>query len=136
MGKGKVVVRDWWRILILLVSFVFYVVITWYQFQGRVEHSALLSIVLVALLYGLINTGVIQLPPGTNIPFFTVWPRLSDWIKAVVSFALIFLWTPIGIRLTPDTPVGIAILLIPDALFLLAALVFVSNGLSRNNDAP
>ena len=32
----------------------------------------------------------------------------------------------------PDTYLGVAIILIPDAIFLLAALVYVSNGLSRN----
>ena len=37
-----------------------------------------------------------------------------------------------AIRLTPDTPIGVAIILIPDAVFLLAALVYLSNGLSRN----
>jgi hypothetical protein len=136
VGKDKLVARDWRRILILLISFAFWVGITWYQSHGGGRHSGLLTLTLLVLLYGLINTGIIPLPPGSNIPFFTVWPRLSDSIKAVVSFGLIFLWTPIGIRLTPDTPVGIAILLIPDVIFLLAALVFLSNGLSRNNDAP
>jgi hypothetical protein len=131
MGIGSSVARNWWRILILLISFAFSVAITWYQFQGGGEHSGLLTFVLLVLLYGLINTGVIQLPPGTNIPFFTFWPRLSDAVKAVVSFALIFLWTPIAKLLTPDTPIGVAIILIPDAIFMLAALVFVSNGVSR-----
>jgi hypothetical protein len=124
--------RNWWRILVLLISLAFSFVITWFQFQGGGEHSVLLSFVLFVLLYGLINTGVIQLPPGTNIPFFTFWPRLSDALKAIVSFALIFLWTPIAIRLTPDTPIGVAIILVPDGIFLLAALVYLSNGLSRN----
>jgi hypothetical protein len=93
----------------------------------------LLTFVLLVLLYCLINTGVIQLPSGTNIPFFTFWPRLSDAVKAVISFLLIFLWTPAALRLTPDTPIGVAIILIPDAIFLLAALVYLSNGLSRNS---
>lgn len=97
--------RNWWRILILLISFAFSVAITRYQFQGGGEHSGLLTFVLLVLLYGLINTGVIPLPPGTNIPFFTFWPRLADAVKAVVSFALIFLWTPIAMLLTPDTPI-------------------------------
>jgi hypothetical protein len=84
------------------------------------------------LIYGLFATGIIEPPVGKNIPFLTVWPRLSDAAKSVVSFLLIFLWTPIGMRLTPDTPVGVAVLLIPDGVFLLAAFVYLSNGLSRN----
>jgi hypothetical protein len=127
------VARNWWRILILLPSFAFSVAVTWYQFQGGIEHPVLLTFALLLLLYGLINTGVIQLPPGTNIPFFTLWPRLSDSVKALVSFALMFVWTPIAVRLVPDATTGMVILLlIPDAIFFLAGLVFVSNGLSRN----
>jgi hypothetical protein len=131
MGPFRLVTRSWWRILILLICCAFAAAVTWHQFQGGYAHSGLLVLVLVALLYALINTGVIQLPPGTNIAFFTFWPRLSDAVKAIVSFALIFLWTPLAIRLTPDTPMGVTILLVPDAVFLLAALVYLSNGLSR-----
>jgi hypothetical protein len=129
MGTGRLVVR---RILILSVCFAFSAAVTWYTFQGRGEHSGLLIVVLLLLLYGLFATGVIQLPPGINIPFLIVWPRLSDAVKAAVSFLLIFLWTPVAMRLTPDTPIGVAIILAPDAVFLLAALVYLSNGLSRN----
>jgi hypothetical protein len=129
MGTTRSVAR---RILILLVCLVFSAAITWYTFQGRSEHSGLLIFVLFLLLYGLFATGVIQLPAGINIPFFTVWPRLSDAVKAVVSFLLIFLWTPMAMRLTPDTPIGVALILAPDAVFLLAALAYLSNGLSRN----
>ena len=70
--------------------------------------------------------------PVPNIPFFNLWPRLSDAVKAGVSFLLIFLWTPVAMRFTPDTAVGVAIILCPDAVFLVAALVYLSNGLSRN----
>jgi hypothetical protein len=130
MDTVRLVARNWWRILILLVSFAFSIAVARYNFQGGSEHSVIPTVVLLLLLNGLTATGVIQLPPGRNSR-----PRLSDWIKAVVAFGLTFLWTPIGMRLTPDTPVGITILLIPDAIFMLAALVFVSNGLSRSNDA-
>ena len=72
-----------------------------------------------------------QVPPP-NIPFVTLWPRLSDAAKALISFLLIFLWTPLAMRLTPDTPLGVAIILVPDGAFFLAALIYLSNGLSRN----
>jgi hypothetical protein len=132
MGTGKLVARNWRRILILLLCFTFSVTITWYNFRGGGKHSGILTFVLLLLLYGLIATGIIQLPPGSNIPFFTVWPRLSDAVKSVISFLLIFLWTPMAMRLAPDTPIGVAIILVPDAVFLLATLVYLSNGLSRN----
>ena len=67
-----------------------------------------------------------------KIPFFDVWPRWSDALKAVASFGLIFLWTPLAMRFVPETYLGVAIVLVPDAFLLLAALVFVSNGISRN----
>jgi hypothetical protein len=38
-----------------------------------------------------------------------------------------------AMRLTPDTPIGLAIILVPNAVFLLAALVYLSNGLSRSS---
>jgi hypothetical protein len=41
-------------------------------------------------------------------------------------------WTLIAVRLVPDTPVGVTIILIPDAVFVLATLVYLSNGISRN----
>ena len=129
MGASRLVAR---RILILVVCVAFSAAITWYTFQGRGEHSGLLIVVLLLLLYGLFATGVLRLPPGINIPFLTVWPRLSDAVKAAVSFLLIFLWTPMAMRLTPDTPIGVALILAPDAVFLMAALVYLSNGLSRN----
>ncbi len=132
MVSGRVVTRSWWRIVVLLISLAFSAMLTWYNYRGRGAHSGLLTGVLLLLLYCLITTGVIQLPQGSNIPFFTVWPRLSDAVKAVISFALIFLWTPVAKQLVPDTYLGVAIILIPDAIFLLAALVYVSNGLSRN----
>jgi hypothetical protein len=67
-----------------------------------------------------------------QIPFFNLWPRLSDGLKSAVSFLLIFPWTLISLKLVPDSYVGVAIVLVPDVVFLLAALVFLSNGLARN----
>jgi len=92
----------------------------------------LLTIALLGLVYGLITTGVIQLPQGVNLPFFTVWPRLSDAVKAAVCFMLIFLWTPVAMQITSDSLLGVAIILVPDGLFLIAALVYLSNGISRD----
>ena len=120
------------KILVLLISFAFAAVLMWFNFHDNGQHSGLLTGVLLLLLYGLIATGILQVPQGYNIPFFNVWPRLSDTVKAVVSFSLIFLWTPVAVRLVPDTYLGVAIILIPDGVFVLAALVFMSNGLSRN----
>ena len=120
------------KILVLLCGMAFLAALIRFNYLDHGAHSGLLTAVIFVLLYALIAAGVIPLPQGTSIPFFTVWPRLTDAVKAVVSFLLIFLWTPIGMRLTPDSPMGVAILLAPDALFLLAALVYLSNGLSRN----
>ena len=125
--------NKWLKILILAIAFAFAAALTWYNYGGDNGHPGLLTGVLLVMLYGLVTTGVISLPRGYNIPFFSVWPRLSDTLKAVVSFSLIFFWSPIAIQLAPDTVPGvIAIVLAPDALFLLAAVVFFSNGLSRN----
>jgi hypothetical protein len=125
--------KKWLRIPVLLICLAFATALTWYNYHGNGEHSGLLTGVLLVLLYALLTTGVISLPAGSNIPFFNLWPRLSDAVKAAVSFALIFLWTPVAIQFAPDTTVGVvAIVLVPDAVFLLAALVYFSNGLSGN----
>ena len=124
--------KTWLRLLVLAVCLAFSVALIWYNFNGTARHSGLLTFVLLVVLYGLVTTGVVPLPQGSNIPLFTLWSNLSDASKAVASFLLIFLWTPIAKQLVPDTPVGASILLIPDGVFLLAALVYFSNGLSRN----
>lgn len=81
----------------------------------------------------LTSTGVIPVPRGVNLPLFGVWPNLSDSIKAVASFAAIFVWTPLAKQLVPDTVVGVVIVLAPDAVFAIAALVYLSNSLSRSD---
>ena len=101
-----------------------------YAADGRLQHAPWLTALSVLLLLALTTTGMIPLPPGLNLPFFGIWPRWSDLLKAIVSFLLIFVWTVIALRLTPDTPTGVAIILIPDAALTLAALVYLSNGLS------
>ena len=115
-----------------MACLVFSAVLTWYNYRGDAEHIGLLTGVLLVLLGALCATGIIQLPVRSNIPFFTVWPRLADYVKAAISFALIFLWSPVAMQLTPDTSVGVTIILAPDAILLLAALVFLSNGLSKS----
>jgi|SRR5579863_3442899 len=120
------------KIVVLLMSLAFAAALLWFNFHGNGQHAGLLTGVLLVLLYSLISTGIVPVPQGYNIPLFTVWPRLSDSVKAVVSFSLMFLWTPLAMRLVPDTYLGVAIILIPDGVFILAALVFVSNGISRN----
>lgn len=123
--------RKWWRIVVLAAAMALQLALVWYNDAGR-RHGGLLTILFLMLLSMLAATGVIQLPRGTNIPFFGVWPRLSDSVKALLSFALIFVWSPIAVRLVPDSYVGVAIVLVPDGVFMLAALVYVSNGLSAN----
>ena len=120
-----------WRIAVLVLGLAFAGAMTWSNFHGG-QHSGLLTIALLGLVYGLITTGVIQLPQGVNLPFFTVWPRLSDAVKAAVCFMLIFLWTPVAMQITSDSLLGVAIILVPDGLFLIAALVYLSNGISRD----
>ena len=97
------------------------------------QNGGVLSFELFALLLILAATGILPMPAGIKIPFFGIWPRLSDSIKAVSCFLAIFLWTPLSKQLVPDSPLGAAIILAPDALFVLAALVYLSNGLSRGD---
>jgi hypothetical protein len=105
----------------------------WYHFHTpeSARHANLLTFATLAMLFVLTSTGVIPLPKGSNIPFFGVWPDLSDSIKALASFALIFIWTPLALKLVPETVIGAIVILAPDALFALAALIYLSNGLSR-----
>lgn len=124
----------WLRILILAASFGVGVYVLWYNYQGggRFQNGELLTVFFLLLLLILAWTGVLPFPRGFNVPFFEVWPTLPDLAKAVGFFLLIFLWTPLGKQLVPETPVGAVLVLGPDAVFLLTALVYLSNGLSRN----
>jgi hypothetical protein len=123
--------RNWWRALVLLVCLLIESTLLWYNFHRPVRHAGLLTTFTFALLFGLNSTAVIPVPNGIRIPFFGVWPSLADSTKAAISFVLIFLWTPTAKQLVPDSLTGAVIILAPDALFLVAALIYLSNGLSR-----
>jgi len=124
----------WIRLLILAASFGIGVYVLWYNYQGsgRFQNGQLLTGFFLLLLLTLAWTGILQFPRGFNVPFFEVWPKLPDLAKAIGFFLLIFLWTPLIKQLVPETPVGAVLVLGPDAGFLLAALAYLSNGLSRN----
>lgn len=135
MSIEKPKLRQWLRLGVLLCCLALEGTFVWYTFFGRAgtEDGVALAFASLALLFALTVTGVIPIPAGSRIPFFGVWPRLSDSVKAVASVLAIFVWTPLAKQLVPDNPVGAAIILAPDALFVLAALVYLSNGLSRGN---
>lgn len=122
-----------WRGLVIACTVAFLIALLWLNHQGNsVRHPGLLTALSIVVLLMLSSTGVVPLPQGVNVPFLNVWPRLSDSVKAGVSFGLIFVWTPIAMELTPDTLIGVIVMLVPDGVFALAALVYLSNGLSAN----
>jgi len=123
--------RNWWRALVLVVCVLVESTLLWYNLRGTLGHPWLLTAFTFALLFGLTSTAILPMPKGIRVPFFNVWPSLADSAKAAISVLLIFLWTPTAMRLVPDSTVGAVIILAPDALFLFAALVYFSNGLSR-----
>jgi|SRR6185437_10670628 hypothetical protein len=127
--------RNWWRALVLVICLAVESSLLWFNYEGRgsLRHGWLLTVLSLTLLFALTSTAVLPVPKGVRIPFFGVWPRLSDSIKAGVSILLIFLWTPAAKLLVPDSVLGVILILAPDALFLLAALVYLSNGLSRSD---
>src|SRR6185312_301466 len=132
MPAGEYLVpRNWWRRLVLVVCVLIEGTLLWYNWRGTLEHPWLLTAFTFALLFGLTSTAAIPIPKGMRIPFFNVWPSLADSTKAAISFLLIFLWTPTAMKLVPDSTIGAVIILAPDAIFLFAALVYFSNGLSR-----
>jgi hypothetical protein len=132
MGAEKTPDRNWLKIGVLSSCLALVITLTWYSHQGPGHHAGLLTAFILVLLVVLVETGILELPRGSSIPFLGVWPRLSDLVKAGLSLCLILLWTPVAMQLTPDTPVGVAIILGPDAIFLLATLVYVSNSVSKN----
>lgn len=127
--------RTWWRAFVLVICLLVEGSLLWFNYERRgiLRHGWLLTVLSLALLFALTSTAVIPVPKGVRVPFFGVWPTLSDSIKAGVSFLLIFLWTPTAKLLVPDSVVGVILILAPDALFLLAALIYLSNGLSRSD---
>lgn len=132
MRAGEILApRNWWRVLALVACVLIESALLWYNLRGTLEHPWLLIALTFALLFGLTSTAAIPIPEGVRIPFFNVWPDLADSTKAAISFLLIFLWTPTAMKLVPDSPIGAVIILAPDAIFLFAALLYLSNGLSR-----
>jgi hypothetical protein len=132
MPVEKPMARRAFRIAVLGFCLMLESILIWYNYEGdgKLRHGGLLTILLLIMLFALTSTGILPIPQGANIPFFGVWPRLADSFKAAASFLLIFVWTPIAVQLTPDTPIGVAIILVPDAAFAVAALLYLSNSLS------
>ncbi len=126
----------WIKALVLGACLGLIVWLSWYSYHGGARHPLLLALLPLALLSALANTGFIELPAGTHVPFLNVWPSLSDFAKAAVSFGLIFVWSPVAVRLVPDTNLGVAVVVGPDVLFVFFALLFLSNGLSKTAKPP
>lgn len=135
MSVDSSVQGSWWRILILVACLALEGALLWYNYEpaGVLRHPGVIAFVSVALLLALTATGLMPVPRGLNLPLFGVWPNLSDSIKAVASFAAIFVWTPLARQLVPDTIAGVVIVLAPDAVFVIAALIYLSNSLSRGS---
>jgi hypothetical protein len=136
MPKAKMSKPRWLKILVLTVCLGLDLWLFWYSEHGGAKHSGLLTGLTLAMLSALFNTGYIDLPAGYNVPFLNVWPKLSDIAKAAVAFGLIFIWSPIALKLVPDTDLGMLIVLAPDVIFVFFALLFISNGLSKSWKQP
>jgi len=133
MPIDKTTVRKGLRFGVLVACLGLEGSLVWYDWFGGAgaANNVVLSLASLVLLLGLVVTGILPVPAGIRIPFFGVWPNLADSIKAIAFFLAIFVWTPLAKQLVPDTPLGAIIILAPDVLFVLAALVYLSNGLSK-----
>ena len=123
-----------WKMVALACSMIIVGILAWYSFHGNSapRHPGLFAGSIFILLSALIRAKVLELPAGIDVPFFNVFPKASDVVKAGISLLLLVLWTVIVRPLIPDSPVGVAIIIVPDVVFLVAAIVCISNGLSRS----
>ena len=112
-----------WKFAIVAICLVLGVALTWYSFQGH--RTLFLTVAYLILVSVLIGTKIIEVPQSISVPFLGIWPRLSDVVKGVACMSVGMLWAPIAIRLVPETPTGLAIVVVPSGVLILAAAFFL-----------
>jgi hypothetical protein len=81
------------------------------------------------MVYVLNALGIIKLPAGAAIPSRKF--NFRELIKAVVIIGLSFPWSILTVRmvyagLLPNSPVGGAVILVPDLAFLIVGMVYLT----------
>jgi hypothetical protein len=114
------------RIIVVLCCLAFGVGALLYNYRadGPPKHTGLVTLLLLLMVYGLYASGIVKLPARIGVSILFP-PSLKNLVKAAASYAMIFIWTLASKRFTPDTPLGVAIILVPDAVFMVAMLVYL-----------
>ncbi len=120
-----------WKFAVLAACFVGGVCLTWYTVRGDPAYRTLLTMGYLILLFILLRTKIIQLPKKTEEPPVDGRSTRSDVGKGAGLMFGAAVWVPLMTSVVPDTPVGVAVVLVPFGALLLGGAFLLIRDLFR-----
>ena len=120
------------RMAVLTICFVAAVAVLYEILRGSLPtgmFGLLIPIASFGMIRVLVALKVIELPAGFSMGFINRKPKYAEFGKAAACAFAAMLWTVIGIRIVSDTPLGVAVLVTPPVLLLVAMGIFVIRAL-------
>ena len=105
---------------------------TWYSSRAQVNHPTLLTMAYLLLVVVLFATNIIELPKTATVSVVGAWMKLSDIVKGVSCVLGSIVWMVLVRGLVPETPIGLAVILVPFAGLLVIGAFFMIKGVFKN----
>ena len=124
--------KSYWKVAILIVSLTLGGGLTWYSSRAQVNHPTLLTMAYLLLVVVLFATNIIELPKTATVSVVGAWMKLSDIVKGVSCVLGSIVWMVLVRGLVPETPIGLAVILVPFAGLLVIGAFFMIKGVFKN----
>jgi hypothetical protein len=125
--------RSYWKLAIILGCLLIGIFLTWENFRGQLAYPSLATLASLVVLIILIRTRIIEFQKNENESDRTsIWVSLSDFTKGAACMVGGIVWVVLALRLVSDTPIGVAIILIPLVILTLMGVFFLTRGFFRN----
>lgn len=105
---------------------------TWYGYHGRLRYPTLWTVGYLGLLVVLIRTNIIQSGTPAKGSAIGVLGSLSDIVKGAVCMFAGVGWGVLALGFVSQTPVGLAIVLVPFGGLLVVGGFFLVRGYIKN----
>jgi hypothetical protein len=124
--------RSYWKFAILLVCLAFGIWLTSAGYHGRLRYPTLWTFGYLVLLVVLVRTNVIESRASAKGSSIGIWGRLSDIVKGAACMFAGVGWGVLALGFVPQTPVGLAIVLVPFGGLLLVGAFLLVRGYIKN----